>query len=124
MRSLDLKVSTLCLLALALVACPDTVGQFDEFLEESEPYRFIPTAGECTAPVDLSGTYLLGAAVVVDPTKPIRFRRESLPDITANRPVHTAEPTVTRPCVETGRSRHSRAARTSHWSRQGPKSRS
>lgn len=82
MRTLVLKASTLGLFASLLLGCPDTMGQFEEFIEESDPYRVLPAAGECTAPIDLSGSYLLGAAVVVDPVKPLRFKLDLEVDLT------------------------------------------
>ena len=82
MRTLVLKASMVGLCAGLLGACPDTMGQFEEFIEESDPYRVLPAAGECTAPIDLSGSYLLGAAVVVDPVKPLRFKLDLEVDLT------------------------------------------
>lgn len=81
--SLVLKVSWLGLVLGAMTACPDTMGKFDEFIERSDPYRVLPAAGECTAPIDLSGSYLLGAAVVVDPAKPLRFKLDLTVDLSA-----------------------------------------
>lgn len=78
---LVLKASWLALVGGAMAACPDTMGEFDEFVERSEPYRVLPVAGECTAPIDLSGSYLLGAAVVVDPVKPLRFKLDLTVDL-------------------------------------------
>ncbi|MFO0749950.1 MAG: hypothetical protein U1F43_30420 [Myxococcota bacterium] len=54
-------------------ACFDTQDEFDKFLSRSEPFRSEPVAGECFGRVDLSGRYLFGAAVALDPSKPIRF---------------------------------------------------
>lgn len=84
MRMPNLLAMTLPALTLAsatLSACPDTEAQFDEYLESSAPFRKTVEVGECAGPVDLSGTYVLGAAVAVDPTKPIRFRFEVTVDL-------------------------------------------
>jgi len=87
MRSLGSKASALCLAtcglagAFALGGCPDSAGQFDEFIEKSEPFRVVPTAGECLGPVDLSGSFLMGASVVVDNTKPLRFKLDITVDL-------------------------------------------
>lgn len=78
---LVLKASWFALVGGAMTACPDTMGELDEFIEHSEPYRVLPVAGECTAPIDLSGSYLLGAAVVVDPVKPLRFKLDLAVDL-------------------------------------------
>jgi len=85
-RSLVLKASSLALVlsGFALAGCPDTQSQFDEFLDKSEPFRIVPTAGECLGPVDLSGTYIMGAAVVVDPVKPLRFKMQLTVDLAAS----------------------------------------
>ena len=86
-RSLVLKASALCLVmsGLALAGCPDSQSEFDEFLDKSEPFRVVPTAGECLGPVDLSGTYVMGAAVVVDPVKPLRFKLQLTVDLAAGK---------------------------------------
>jgi len=69
-----MRLWLMSLVVIAFAGCPDTAAQFDEFVARSEPFRVLPAAGECTAPIDLSGSYLMGAAVVVDPVKPIRFK--------------------------------------------------
>jgi len=56
--------------------CPDTQSVFDDYVDRSEPFRVVPVTGECEGPIDLSGRFLLGAAVAVDPSKPIRFEAD------------------------------------------------
>ena len=81
MRSMPIIAALLS--SVAGAGCPDTDGGFDEFLERSRPFRVVPTAGECTQPIDLSGTYLMGAAVSVDLTKPLRFKLVLSVDLSA-----------------------------------------
>lgn len=72
-----------CAVPALLSGCPDTMGQFDEFIDKSDPYRVAPVAGECTGPIDLSGSYLLGAAVIVDTQKPLRLTLDLAVDLDA-----------------------------------------
>jgi len=81
---LKASLLSLALGGFGLAGCPDSRSEFDEFLDKSEPFRVVPTAGECLGPVDLSGTYLMGAAVAVDLTKPIRFKMVLAVDLTAS----------------------------------------
>lgn len=76
---------SLCLaaLALTLVACPDTKGRLDRFLEDSDPHRLTPAGIVCDGPVDASGEYFISAAVAVAPSKPILFRGDLVVDLTA-----------------------------------------
>lgn len=85
MNATRATLSSACAIACAtlLGGCPDTMGQFDEFIDNSEPYRVAPVAGECTGPIDLSGSYVMGAAVIVDTQKPIRFTLDLAVDLEA-----------------------------------------
>lgn len=84
MRTFGLKACLVVFAGLALGGCPDSMGEFDEFIEKSEPFRVVPQAGVCTGPVDLSGSYLLGAVVVVDKTKTLRFKLDLDVDLAGN----------------------------------------
>ncbi len=75
-----MKLSALVLGLLSstsiISGCPDTQAVFDDYVDRSEPFRVVPVTGECEGPVDVSGRFLLGAAVAVDPSKPIRFEAD------------------------------------------------
>jgi hypothetical protein len=70
------RISVGLALSTVLSACPATQEVFDDFLDRSEPFRVAPVAGECSGPLDISGRYLLGAAIVIGPDKPLRFLAE------------------------------------------------
>jgi hypothetical protein len=73
----SLLVAVLFLAVLVVLGgCPATSDVFDDYLERSDPLRVAPVAGECSGPLDLSGRYLVGAAIVIGPDKPLRFLAE------------------------------------------------
>lgn len=75
-----MKLSALALglvsAASVIAGCPDTQAVFDDYIDRSEPFRVVPVTGVCEGAVDVSGRFLMGAAVAVDPSKPIRFEAD------------------------------------------------
>jgi len=74
----------------SLTACPDPKGRLDDWFGRSEPLRKIPSAGECVGISDISGSYLLGVAVSIDKSKPLRFKL----DVTVNVDAGTIDATM------------------------------
>jgi hypothetical protein len=77
---MNIKHSGLWLLGLctsvSVSACPDPTQRLADWRERSEPLRKAPEAGECAGIADITGTYLMGAAVIVNPGAPLRFKLE------------------------------------------------
>lgn len=66
----------LTLAALLFGGCIDTQARLDEFYDRSDPYRIEVQTGECVGRNDLSGTWLLALATVVNPAAPILFQAD------------------------------------------------
>lgn len=75
---MNIKHSGMWLLGLmacaSVSACPDPTSRLADWRERSEPLRKAPEAGECAAIADISGSYLLGVAVIINPALPLRFK--------------------------------------------------
>lgn len=82
MRNVIMSLALIGAAALG-AGCPDTEGEFEEFLDRSAPYNAVPVAGECTSPLDLSGDYLLSVSLSASPGTPVLFRAEFTVDLGA-----------------------------------------
>ncbi len=75
---MNIKHSGMWLLGLvacgSVSGCPDPKSRLADWRERSEEFRKEPEAGECAGIADISGTYLLGVAVVINKSLPLRFK--------------------------------------------------